>query len=515
LAVTSTVPQPKPRQMYSVKKLIRGSSSRVLRMFILASIGFFLMPFMVHRLGSQQYGIWATAVAFLGYYSFLDLGLSGAIFTHMSYALGREDHEEARNIYSVSALIFSGVGIVLILATFILAFALIKLHYTHGRAMATIILILGISTATSFGMRVPFGTLNAAQHFDITAWVLVMTGVIRATGTVYLLTHHHGIVALAWLAVFGGVPANAIVLWSVNHYFPYLKIFRFPRWNQQTFRKLYRFAGPVMLGQVADRIRFQTDTLTVSFFVGLMAVTHYTVGSTLVMYYLDAIAAIVGVFMPVLSMQKSVDDDVAFEKSFLAGSRVALCASAFICFGLIVWSKDFITRWMGAKFTDAYPVVVILAIAVFLETSQSTSVNALYASLHQKAYAVLNISEAVCNLVLSILFVRPFGMMGVAMGTLIPSIVFRGILQPIVVERLLHISKRKTLGLYAKTGSRCALLLIVPFVISYYWLAPDILHLVLIPAICAVLYIVPVWLLEFGGKGSDRILARLRGARAA
>ena len=513
--MTSTVPQPKHRQMYSVKKLIRGSGSRVLRMFILASIGFFLMPFMVHRLGSEQYGIWATAIAFLGYYSFLDLGLSGAIFTHMSYALGREDHEEARNIYSVSALIFSGVGIVLILASLILAFAVVRLHYTHGRELANIILILGISTATSFGMRVPFGTLNAGQHFDITAWVLVMTGLIRASGTVYLLTHHHGIIGLAWLAVFGGVPANAIVLWSVNRYFPFLKIFRFPRWNQQTFRKLYRFAGPVMLGQVADRIRFQTDTLTVSFFIGLMTVTHYTVGSTLVMYYLDAIAAIVGVFMPVLSMQKSVDDNEAFERSFLAGSRVALCASAFICFGLIVWSRDFITRWMGAQFTDVYPVVVVLAIAVFLETSQSTSVNALYASLHQKAYAVLNISEAICNLILSLLLVRPFGMLGVALGTLIPSIFFRGILQPIVVERILHISKRKTLGLYAKTGSRCAMLLVLPLIITHYWLAPDILHLVLVPGICGLLYIIPIWLLEFEGKGSDRIVAKLRGLRAA
>ena len=501
--------------MYSVKKLVRGSSSRVLRMAILAAIGFFLMPFMVHRLGSEQYGIWATAIAFLGYYSFLDLGLSGAVFTHMSYAIGRQDHEEARNIYGVGVLIFGGVGIVLILATLVLAYSLVNLHYTHGRELAEIVMVLGISSATSFGMRVPFGTLNAAQHFDITAWVIILTALIRTTGTVYLLTHHHGVISLAWLAVFGGVPANAIVMWSVNHYFPYLKIFRFPRWSQQTFRKLYRFAGPVLLGQIADRIRFQTDILTVSFFVGLMAVTHYTVGSTLVMYYLDAVAAIVGVFVPVLSMQKSVDDHEGFERSFLAGSRVALCASAFICFGLIVWSKDFITRWMGVKFTDAYPVVVILAIAVFLETSQSTSVNALYASLHQKAYAILNISEAVCNLILSILFVRPFGMMGVALGTLIPSIVFRGILQPIVVERLLHISKRKTLGLYATTGSRCALLLVVPFVISHYWLAPDILHLVLIPGICAVLYIFPVWLLEFGGKGSDRILAKLRGVRAA
>jgi O-antigen/teichoic acid export membrane protein len=500
--------------MYSVKKLVRGSGSRVLRMVILAAIGFFLMPFMVHRLGSEQYGIWATAVAFLGYYSFLDLGLSGAVFTHMAYALGRQDHEEARNIYGVSILIFGGVGLVLILATFVLALAVVKLHYTHGRELAAIILILGISTAISFGMRVPFGTLNAAQHFDITAWVIILTAIIRTIGTVFLLTHHHGITSLAWLAVFGSMPANAIVLWSVHRYFPFLRIFAFPRWSTPTFRKLYRFAGPVLLGQIADRIRFQTDTLTVSFFVGLMAVTHYTVGSTLVMYYMDAVAAIIGVFMPVLSMQKSVDDAEGFERSFLTGSRVALCASAFICFGLIVWSKDFITRWMGAQFTDVYPVVVILAIAVFLETSQSTSVNALYASLHQKMYALLNISEAACNLILSILLVRPFGMIGVALGTLIPSLVFRGIVQPVVVERLLHISRRKTLGLYAKTGSRCALLLIVPSVITHYWLAPDILHLVLIPAICAVLYIVPVWLLEFGGKGSDRILARLRGVRA-
>jgi O-antigen/teichoic acid export membrane protein len=514
LSVTSTVPQAKPRQMYSVRKLVRGSGSRVLRMFILAAVGFFLMPFMVHRLGSEQYGVWATAIAFLGYYSFLDLGFSNAVFTHMSYALGREDYQEARNIYGVSVLLFGGVGIVLIAATFILALAVVALHYTHGRELATIVLILGISTATSFGMRVPFGTLNSAQHFDITAWVVVLTALIRTVGTVYLLTNHHGVVSLAWLAVFGGMPANAIVLWSVNHYFPFLKIFRFPKWSTATFRKLYRFAGPVLLGQIADRIRFQTDTLTVSFFVGLMAVTHYTVGSTLVMYYLDAIAAIVGVFMPVLSMQKSVDDHEGFERSFLAGSRVALCASAFICFGLILWSKDFITRWMGAKFTDAYPVVVILAIAVFLETSQSTSVNALYASLHQKAYALLNISEAICNLILSLLLVRRLGMAGVALGTLIPSIVFRGILQPIVVERILHISKRKTLGLYATTGTRCALLLIVPFFITRLWLAPDILHLLLVPGACAILYIIPVWLLEFDGKGSDRILARLRGLRA-
>ncbi|MGB8478087.1 MAG: hypothetical protein WCE63_04500 [Acidobacteriaceae bacterium] len=86
--MVSTVPKLEHRKHFSLKKLVRGSSSRVLRMVILALIGFFLMPFTVHKLGPEQYGIWAIAMAFIGYYSFLDLGLSGAVFTHMAYAFG-------------------------------------------------------------------------------------------------------------------------------------------------------------------------------------------------------------------------------------------------------------------------------------------------------------------------------------------------------------------------------------------------------------------------------------------
>ena len=499
--------------MYSLTKLARGSSSRVLRMVLLAGIGFFLMPFTIHKIGPQMYGIWVTALAFLGYYSFLDLGLSGAVFTHMAYALGKEDHEEARKIYGAGVWIFSVVSIILVLVTLVLATAVFYLHYTHGRLLAEVLLIIGLGTASSFGMRVPFGTLNAAQQFDITAGVIMLSAVLRAIGTVIVLETHHSVLGLAWLSMFTALPANIIVLWSVHRKFPYLHIFRWPQWDRATARKLFTFGGPVIIGGIADRIRFQTDTLTVSFFVGLAAVTHYAIGSTLVMYYLDAIAAIVGVIVPVLSMQKSVNDHVGFERSFLAGTRVALVVSAFIAFGMLAWSRYFVIRWMGPSFADVYPVIVILSLAMLLETSQATSVNALYASLHQKAYAALNISEAAANLILSIILVHSYGMVGVALGTLIPSIVFRGILQPIVVEQLLHISMRKTGRLYLQTGSRCAAFLIVPWLITRYWIAPDYSHLLLVAVLSAIAYAVPMWWLEFDAIGADRVLAPLRSAR--
>ena len=60
--MASTVSKLENRKHYSLKKLVRGSSSRVLRMVTLAIIGFFIMPFTVHKLGAQQYGIWAIAM---------------------------------------------------------------------------------------------------------------------------------------------------------------------------------------------------------------------------------------------------------------------------------------------------------------------------------------------------------------------------------------------------------------------------------------------------------------------
>lgn len=501
------------KKIYSLRKLVSGSSSSVLKMVTMAAIGFFLMPFTIHKLGPEQYGIWAIAVTFIGYYTLMDLGLSGAVFTHMAYAFGQEDHEEARNIYGAGIWIFGVIGVVLTVATIVLAAGVYFLHYTHGRELAIVLLIVGLATAASFGMRVPFGVLNAGQQFDITAWSLILSALLRAGGTVLVLETHHGVIGLAWLSVIASLPANVIVIWSVHRRFPFLKIFSWPRWNRLTARKMFSFGGPVLIGKIADRVRFQTDTLTVSFLIGLVAVAHYSIGSTLVLYYVDIIGSIVWVLMPLLSMQKSVNDHVGFKTSFLSGTRVALATSTFIAFGMIAWSRAFVIRWMGISFVDVYPVIVVLTLAVFLETSQATSVNALYASLHQKAYAALNVGEAVCNLILSILLARPFGMVGVAVGTLIPSIIFRGIIQPIVVERILHISMRETALLYLRTGTRCGAFLIVPWLITRYFIAPDYPHLLLVGILSGVAYVVPVWWLEFNAIGADRLMAPIHTVR--
>ena len=67
------------------------------------------------------------------------------------------------------------------------------------------------------------------------------------------------------------------------------------------------------------------------------------------------------------------------------------------------------------------------------------------------ALAVLEILETLTFLILAVVFVRLWGLFGVALAALLPAVVFRGVARPLVICRLLDIRERSFLGaVYAR-----------------------------------------------------------------
>ncbi|MBW4027399.1 MAG: flippase [Acidobacteria bacterium] len=494
---------------FSVAKLLRGSGSRVINLLLSTLIGFFLTPYIVRSLGAEQYGIWALAYAFIGYYSLLDLGMSAAVFTHISFAFGQKDDADASRIYSTGLAVFGISGIILAVVTVVIAACVGHFAHQHAMMIAWVILIVGLLSASNFPMRVFFGTLNAGAHFDITSGLLIAGTLLRAIGTVVALRLHYGVIALALVNVLAGIPINILAIYGVKRKYAFLKVLR-PKYERHTGRKLMRFGFPVIFGQLADRVRFQTDSLTVSYFIGIIALAHYNIATTLVMYYMDGILAIIGVLAPVLTVQQSRKDEAGLRQSILVGTRLGLCSSGFVLFGIIAWGHAFIGRWMGANYLDAYPVLVILSIAVFLDVSQATSVSALYATMNQQYYAVVNVVEAALNLVLSIILAPHYGAMGVAYGTLIPSIVVRLIVQPILVQRRLGLSVRTYWAATLPTAFRTAAFLVIPALVTRWLLRPTYPTIFLTAALSAILFALPMWYYEFNMRGAVELTARWR-----
>jgi O-antigen/teichoic acid export membrane protein len=197
-------------------------------------------------------------------------------------------------------------------------------------------------------------------------------------------------------------------------------------------------------------------------------------------------------------------------RSFFAGTRASIVIGAFAGFGFIAIGHAFIARWMGNIFLDAYPILILLTIAMFFDLWQSTGVSSLYATMNQKSYARINLLEAGMNVVLSFVFVHRYGMLGVAMGTLIPGICVRAVVQPWIVQKKLGISMKDYLFRSSGTLLKCFVCLIAPSLVVIRWLHADYISILAVSLASLILFAFPMWLWEFQGAGYQRIRTMLR-----
>jgi O-antigen/teichoic acid export membrane protein len=82
--------------------------------------------------------------------------------------------------------------------------------------------------------------------------------------------------------------------------------------------------------------------------------------------------------------------------------------------------KSVIEAWMGARYVTSYTVLLILLIPSTVYQAQSTSNRMLFGMSLHKALAYVVLMEGIANLILSIVLVRPLGIVGDAIGTAIP-----------------------------------------------------------------------------------------------
>ena len=88
-------------------------------------------------------------------------------------------------------------------------------------------------------------------------------------------------------------------------------------------------------------------------------------------------------------------------------------------------------------------------------------------------------------------------MIGVAVGTLIPMVLFKLFIQPVYVCRLANIPYSQYIQRFAKTLAAVTGSLVLPLLLTLKFAAPSYKVLFPIGILSAILYVVPLWLFEF------------------
>ena len=436
------------------------------------AVGFFLAPFIVHRLGNVAYGVWVLAISSVGYLTLLDLGMRSAVLRFVSKGHTIQDHQVSSDALSAALWVRLQIGALILALSGGLA-AVFPLIFKVPSALVLdareAILVIGVSTAISMSIGVLGGVLSALNRYDLQSYVTLIQLAVRVIGVVAVLLAGRGIVAIAFTELLAAVVSNGLLVYLARTIYPELKIrLTKPRWG--VLREIWSYSIYAFLIIIAGQLIYQTDNLVVGAFVSTAAVTFYSIGNSLCRYTQQFLYAMTTAFTPAASTYEAAGDMASLRALYYNGTRATMAVTLPIVITLIVRGGSFIGLWMGPQYAKTSgTVLAILATALLFSLQNAPAMSISYGVEKHKTVAKWAIVEGIANLTLSIVLARKYGIDGVAIGTLAPSLVVNLILWPRYVFQLVGIRYREVFREVWGPVSLCA----VPYVAASY--AVDVL----------------------------------------
>ncbi len=403
------------------------------------AVGFFLAPFILHRLGDVAYGVWVLAISVVGYLSLLDLGMQSSVLRFVSKGHTQNDHQSASEAISAALWVRLQISALILMLSGGLAWVfphLFKVSAELASEARAAVLLIGVSTAITMSVGVVAGVLSALNRYDLQNYASLAQTAVRVIGVVAVLRTGHGIVAIAVCELIATLAYNTLLVLIAHRLYPELQI-QLNKPKIETLKRVWTYSSYAFLTTVAIRLVYQSDYLVVAKFVSVAAVTPYAIANSLCRYADQIVGAMGATFVPAASTYEAAGDTTRLLGLYKDGTRATLAISLPILITLILRGPRFIGLWMGPQYShDSGTVLVILCTALLFSFANRTASSIAFGVEKHKTGAIWAIGEGVANLALSIILAHWYGIYGVAIGTMIPSLFVHLVLWPGYISKL-------------------------------------------------------------------------------
>ncbi len=402
--------------------IARNVTTRYLTIANEIILGFVMLPFNLRHLGVEAYGLWVLTSSLTIYFSVLDLGFGGAMVKFVAHYRAHRDTRALNEIASTVFFLWAAIGVIAYGIVVALAFNLDHIfHITPEQAQTGkwILLVIGLNVALNFPFSVFGGVLNGFQRYDANNGVAIVNSVLVAVVNAAVLLAGYGLIALVIATT--AVRISAYWLYRRNAYriYPALSI-RVSLFHRSRLREVTGFSVYAAIIDWANKLNYQLDAIVIGVFMGSAPVAVWAVADRLIAGTQRLTNQLNGILFPVVVDCDATQRTERLQTLMLEGTRLSLAMVAPIAAILILLAQPLVRAWVGVKMLGSVPVIQILAIAVALRVGNATGTTVLKGAGSVRYLAVVNIITGLVNLALSALLIKPLGLTGVALGTLIP-----------------------------------------------------------------------------------------------
>ncbi|HTS17293.1 MAG TPA: oligosaccharide flippase family protein [Verrucomicrobiae bacterium] len=488
------------------QRVFRNSSLEMLSKVVGIAAGIFLSPYLIHSLTKETYGLWVLIGSVVGYFGFTDFGVRIAAGRLIAYYRAREDAARVNHTINSCLVMLSASGLVVTALTFWLSPYFARLFHIGPSVLhvSAAVFVCGVAVAIGLPLTVFEGCLAGYERYDLINLVEIVMIVARVAVTVWMMQLGYGILALAIINLALTVAGGVMKFLLCHRVFKSMRV-AFEHLDRATIRETYSTSIWFLILAVSVRISFFTDNVVIGYFRSTGEVAIYSIAGRLAQYALVGVHAFNLVLMPVAAAYDAHADLSKQRQLLLLGTRASFAAAIFMATIFLAYGGQIIHIWVGAGFEQAAVVLAILTLPLVTQSSQMTTLMVLQGMAKHKNLSLIYLTEAIANLLLSLILVRPLGMIGVALGTALTSTFSSLIAQPIYVCRVLSLGyadyyRKAFLPVLAATAPLVAV--IVGF--QYVWLPQKFITMAVFCITCAALYFGAVYLFFFTKRGLTR-----------
>jgi O-antigen/teichoic acid export membrane protein len=418
--------------------LARSLASTWLGIAINLIVGFIVPAMIFRNLGADSYGIWTLLASLTGHLILLDFGTRHAIVRFTA------QYRASNDLYRLARLLVSATSFLLLTATAGLAIMgvlawwlpdLTRIPADLAPVAQILLILLALDAAIDLVTGVWSSALGGLERYDILHGLNSLRQVLNGVLAVGFIWSGLGIWAPV-LALIISRSAYRLVIYRVTlRQLPQLPRVQY-RWDREILSEVFRFGFLTALFLFASRVSYQLDLAVIGFSLDPAAVAAFAVPLLLI----DQVRAISdGSSLVLFSRLATSSEDLTTRSLLYRWMRYGPLLPMIVGTHLIVFGPDFIGLWIGTSLPNSGIILALLVTALFFSIPASGLTSALLARGRPGVAAKYQILEALLNLTISIVFIRHLGLPGVAIGTLIPAVIFQGWLLPRASCRMVSI----------------------------------------------------------------------------
>ena len=382
-----------------------------------------LTPIIVHAVGAGDYGVWVLigSVASLGFLA--EVGLSAALIKFVADHAARGEVDEAAKVVGAASWLYVTLGALTAAggATAALVLpALIELHGAFGRLVQPV----GTLTALDVGISVlaiaPLAVLRGLQRFAVVNAINAAGALLGAALTIAVLAVGGGIGGVAAVGAVNSALTYGVSLVVARRLVPEFMAGPIRR-DRLRIRRLLKFSRSIAVIQVAVQMQTKLDAVVIAAALPIRFIAPYNFAQRLAAGTAIATDQFGKVLLPLATEFGVTRDAAALRRLWLRATRLTLAIALAAGLPLAFLGGPVLAIWVGHAFSHDGSVVTLLALAAIVDLPSNPAAYVLQSIERHGPMAWMALGSGVANLALSIAFVGPFGIDGVATGTLLAS----------------------------------------------------------------------------------------------